>query len=144
MRRFALLFALFLAACDAPLLSSPTPTPICIQVAQPFFAQLQSLAREWDDANKLAGQTPRAALAQQIQNLQAIRRKVQDLQPPPCAVTAHQDLAGSMDAAVDAYLAFLGQKPDTEVQAAFQKASTLMDAFTKDIAAMSPTVMPTP
>lgn len=137
-----LLLILFLTACDAPLLSSPTPTPTCIVAAAPFFADLQSTAREWDDANKLAGTTPRAALAQQIQGLQTIRRKVQDMQAPECAVTAKNNLAASMDATIEAYLAFLGQKPDAEVTAKFQQANTLMEAFQRDIAAMSPS--PTP
>jgi len=133
-----LLFALILTACVAPFGAAPT----CAETAGPFITQLQSIAREWDDANKLAGTTPRASLAAQIQNLQAIRRKVQDVQAPECAKKAQTDLIASMDATIEAYLLFLGQKPDTEVTAKFTEANTLMDAFTKDVITLSATATP--
>lgn len=139
MRRFLpLLLFLSLSACAAPFGVAPT----CAQTAGPFLTQLQSLAREWDDANKLAGTTPRASLSAQIGNLQAIRRKVQDVQAPECAAQAQKDLTASMDATIEGYLAFLGQKPDADVKAKFDQASKLMDTFGKDIITMSGT--PTP
>lgn len=125
-----ILSLLTLSACGLP-------GQTCAQTAGPFLGQLQGLAREWDDANKLADQTPRASLAAQIQNLQAIRRKVQDLQAPDCAKPAQTDLAASMDAAIEGYLAFLAQKSDGEVKAHFDKAATSMESFRRDIAGMA-------
>lgn len=136
-RLLPILLLLALSACGLP-----GAAQTCAQTAGPFLTQLQSLAREWDDANKLAGTTPRASLAAQIQNLQAIRRKVQDVQAPECAAQAQKDLVGSMDTTIEAYLLFLGQKPDADVKAKFDQANTQMEAFTKDIITMSATATP--
>lgn len=128
----ALLLAL--AGCDgAPLLSSPTPTPTCAQLAQPFVKQFQAIAQEWDDAFKLANNTPRSALAAQITSLQAIRRKVQEVEAPSCATLAKQYLIDSMDNAINGLIAFLGQKPDKEVGDLFKLSNDKMAAFGKEL-----------
>src|SRR4051812_24475808 len=67
------------ASCSIPGLAS------CADQSEAFFGQVEPLARRWDDANKLAGQTPRMQLAGQIASLQAVRRDVEDLKPPECS-----------------------------------------------------------
>lgn len=134
-RLAALVLALILVACESPVAGlGATPTPTCEVQAVAYAAQIQSIAREWDDANTLAGQTPRASLSAQIDRLQAIRRKAQDETPPSCATAAHTALVGAMDKTIEGYLAFLGQKPDSEVSALFQQAGAQMTTYTQEVA----------
>jgi hypothetical protein len=114
----ALLVLYSFAACDAPQTG-------CADYA----GAIQPLAREWDDANKVANATPRSALAQQIANLQAVRRKVQDIPTPACGIELQAHLVKAMDATIDGYVAFLGQKGDPTVKAFFDTARTEMDAY---------------
>lgn len=119
-----LILALFLASCGVPGL-----TQSCAEQSKEFLDQIQPIAREWDDAAKLANQTPRMGLSVQIANLQAIRRKVQDMKPPECAKQVQEKLTESMDATIQGYLDFMTQKPDATVQASFKKANDAMLAF---------------
>lgn len=139
MKRIIVVLALYaLVACGNPLAAEPT----CQEQAAPALAQIQSAAREWDDANALAGQTPRSALAQQIESLQAARRKVQDITIPDCAAAVKQALVDSMDATIAGYIAFLGQKPDSTVQASFKTANDKMVLFGQEIVKLSATPVP--
>jgi hypothetical protein len=132
-RRFALaallIASLLLAGCGVPAIVAS-----CSEQSKPFLDQIQPLARKWDDANKLASQTPRMQLAVQIANLQAVRREAQDLKPPECAKPVHDALVGSMDATIQGFLDFMSQKPDATVQVNFTKANEQMIAFTKALA----------
>lgn len=127
-----LLFAfvlLFLAACgSAPLAVTPTsqpastPTLTCTDHAGPF----KTLAKQWDDANTLASQSPRMSLAPQIAELQKIRRDTEALTASECTKGAQTALVQSVDATIEGYLAFLGQQPDTTVQIHFASAQNAM------------------
>lgn len=116
--------------------------PSCAEQSKEGLAQLQGIAREWDDAYKLASQTPRAALSGQIASLQSIRRKAQDLALPDCASLAKTALVDSMDNSINGFIAFLGQKPETEVQALFKKANESMQAFGNAVITISATPAP--
>jgi hypothetical protein len=102
----------------------------CADQSSEFFSKVEPLARRWDDANKLANQTPRMQLAGQIASLQAVRRDVQDLTPPECSKPVQDSLVSAMDSTIQAYVDFLAQKPNTTVQASFTKASEQMAAYT--------------
>jgi hypothetical protein len=137
-RLLALVLALVLVACESPIAGlGATPTPTCEVQAAVYAVQIDSIAREWDDANTLAGQTPRASLSVQIDKLQAIRRKAQDQAPPTCAQAAHTALVGAMDKAIEAYLAFLGQRSDAEVSLLFEEANTRMITYGREIAKLT-------
>lgn len=128
-----------LTACGAPvgLAPEPAPSPVpCSQQAAAFIAQIEPLAREWDDANTLADSTPRASLSAQIDKLQATRRRATDLQAPDCAVAAKQSLVSAMDATIKGYIAFLAQKTDSEVKPLFTLAANHMDTFQQDMRAL--------
>jgi hypothetical protein len=101
----------------------------CAHQSEVFLGQIQTIARSWDDATALAGQTPRASLSAQIDKLQAIRRQTQALEPPECAQAAQTHLVASMDASIQAYIDFLGQKTDAVVTASFTRANESMDRF---------------
>ena len=127
-----ILLTLLLSACAVPFVGAT-----CAEQAKEPLAAIQSAAREWDDANKVAGQTPRSALAVQIAALQAVRRKVQDVQVPDCANAAKTALVQSMDASIDGYVAFLGQKSDGAVQNAFKLANDKMTLFGQEVIKLS-------
>jgi len=97
----------------------PLPTPTCAMQAAPFLKEIDPLAREWDDAVTLANSTPRASLSNQIEKLQALRRKVEALDAPECAAAVKAYLVDTMDAMTRGFIAFLGQKSDSQVQALF-------------------------
>lgn len=133
MRRAAVIVLLLsLTACAAPFVAQT-----CAEQSKEGLDKIQSAAREWDDANKVAGQTPRSNLSGQIAALQAVRRKVQDIAVPDCAMAAKQALIDSMDASIDGYVAFLGQKGDSVVQASFKVANEKMETFGKEIVQLS-------
>lgn len=131
-------FVCFLAACGVPGMAS------CSEQAKPFLDQLQPIAREWDDAAKLASQSPRMSLPTQIEKLQGIRRKAQDLTPPECAAAAKGHLIGAMDATIQAYFDFLSQKNDTTVKASFEKAGKEMTAYSQALVAIYAPPTPVP
>lgn len=126
------LCATVLAACGNPFVAAT-----CAEQSKEGLEKIQSAAREWDDANKLAGQTPRASLATQIAALQAVRRKVQDITVPECANAMKNALIASMDASIEGYVAFLGQKPDGTVQASFKLANDKMTEFGQEVVKLS-------
>ena len=134
MIKIVLIITLLLSACAVPFVGAT-----CAEQAAPAMTQIQAAAREWDDANKLAGQTPRSALAVQIGALQAVRRKVQDIGVPDCASAAKTALVQSMDASIDGYVAFLGQKSDGAVQNAFKLANDKMAVFGQEVVKLSAT-----
>lgn len=117
--------------------ASPFTVQTCAEQSAEAFTKIQSAAREWDDANKLAGQTPRSALAVQIAALQAVRRKVEDIQTPECAAAMKRALIASMDASIEGYVAFLGQKADSTVQASFKTANDKMAEFSQEVVKLS-------
>jgi hypothetical protein len=116
----------------------PIPTiPPCVSQARTFIDTAQPMAERWDDATKLADSTPRMGLAPQIAAMQTIRREAQALDAPSCAEQAKQFLLAAMDASVNAYIAFLGQQPDTEVQAGFATANQAMNRFQNELAVLT-------
>lgn len=125
-----------------PISSSPSAgaaapfAPSCAQQSRAFMAQVQPLAVEWDDAFKVAQSAPRMSLAGQIVSLQAIRRKAQDLSAPQCAFLVKQRLIDAMDNSINGLIAFLGQKPDSEVKQLFDQANKAMSDFGNEVKAL--------
>jgi hypothetical protein len=107
---------------------APTATPDCRrEIAEYNRATLAPLMAEWEDAFTLANNSPRIALAPQIATLQAIRRKLLDAQPAPCARETHQQFVTATDEIVAAFLAFLGQEPEYTVNRHFKNATALLE-----------------
>jgi hypothetical protein len=102
--------------------AAPTAVPTCQILAAGYIKQVEPLVREWDDAATLADNTPRVSLASQIEKLQDIQRRSEALQVPDCAATIQQSFIGQMSATNRAFVAFLGQKPQTTVDDLFAVA----------------------
>lgn len=117
-----------------PIPPTPTPAPCSTDDGKKVYDLLHQYAQEWDDAVTLANNTPRVALSAQIATLQRIRRDVQAQTYPTCAFAAGTALVTVMDTTIDGFLAFLGQKPDAEVAASFQRAAEQEKAFIAEMA----------
>ena len=111
-----------------PPTSTPLPTPIpCPKQIAEFMQEAQEIIQQFDDANALAGKTPRVALAQPVGRLQDTRRQVDKIQANDCAKHLKRHLGLYMDSVIMAYLAFMGQARDTEVSTMMDEARYLRD-----------------
>lgn len=109
------------------------PSPFsCVKQAEQFIGETEELFDEWDDANTLASTTSRIALAGPVGQLQALRRRATDLNPPACAEFVHAELIDYMDETVDTYIAFMSDASDSEMSRRFRDASEKLDRFKED------------
>jgi hypothetical protein len=74
------------------------------------LAKASKILTEWDDQNSVASQTPRIALANQISELQRIRREMVDFETPVCLGNWKFQVTSYMDDAIKGYLAFMGNE----------------------------------
>ena len=87
-----------------------------------YMEDLDEVLDEWDDAIDVAQSTSRISLAPQIDRLQKIRRRAEELELPAAALPAHGDLVDHMTATINGFLALLGQKDEEEVDSWFDRA----------------------
>ena len=80
-------------------------------------AKLKDLYARWSEAEKLAGSTPRIALAQQIGELQKIKAEARQLQLPNCQKYAKEHLVNAMQSSIDSFYSFSNQEANSAVQA---------------------------
>lgn len=110
-----------------------TPTPDCTNELRAYKDRVSPILIEWHDALQLAIQSPRMSLAPQIATLQAINRRVNEINPGLCVILAHMSLTKSMNESIDGLLAFLGQKSEEEQTAHFEKATKAMNEYSKAV-----------
>lgn len=156
MRRWMIALVLVLAACGgaeptAPVASNPTPqptaTPDCKTTATTYKSAVSNLLIEWDDSVKLADKTARINLTPQIESLQAIRRRFNEIARPDCADVAHQHLMTSLESTIDGYLAFLADESTSTTMEYFSTSAYEMKLYENAIdsaIAGVPFVEPTP
>lgn len=158
MRRLIVLATFILAACGAtpaaPAAPSADQLQATVQAAvaatsaavaaaippcdtQTFVKTLTPIAAEWDDAVKLAGNTPRGSLAPQIASLQEIRRRAKAVEAPDCAAGARDALVASMDATVDGFLTFMGGSTADAGSEKFAEAAAQMTTYVARMASLS-------
>ena len=101
----------------------------CRAKAADYEAQLKPLLSEYEEALALAGKSSRISLAPQVASLQELRRRTAAVEYPECAAKARDHLLAAMERAVDAFLAFMGQEPDTVVNLYFTKAGDDMRLY---------------
>jgi len=102
---------------------------------QKYHDAVDPIAKKWDDAVTLANSTPRMTLPNQISELQSIERDAETVEVDKCMADAHAELVTSMKATIDGFLAFLGEKPDQEITAHFQKADIHLTQWKKMLVA---------
>ena len=88
---------------------------------------------------------PRIALSPVIKDMQAIRREAQALELPTCARNAQNRLIDYMDVSINAFAAFMAQKPNSEVAGMLDAVKTRRaqyDAAVDALASVPGTVAP--
>jgi hypothetical protein len=125
---------------------SPTPTitstpQSCLIAEKAFYDDLLKLITEWGDADKLASSTSRIALSPQVANLQAIKRKVDALKPPPCMELAHIALVSLMDKTINGYLGFMAMKTDAELKPLIEEINKADEEFSNQLIGLLTTMV---
>ena len=92
---------------------------------------------EWGDATDLASKASRLSIVPQVANLQALKRKLDTIEPGACVATAHTSLSMSMNEEIEGFLSFIAQEADGTVSGHMQLANMYgkMAANKLDIAA---------
>lgn len=109
---------------------TPTPQPTCsLSDGRKVRDALGDVVQEWLDAVNVASETSRLTLAPQVAELQRIRRTVNQMDWPDCATAAKVALVGSMDSTINGFLAFMANKPDSEVKTYFDQSAQSIDIF---------------
>lgn len=101
------------------------------------MSQLQQIAERWDDANSIAGSAARIALAAPVSDLQKIKREANELGVPGCLAPAKRTLLASMEASIDAYLAFMQRNDDLTVSTKMLLAETKKSTFASELRRVS-------
>jgi len=115
--------------------SSQKAMPIsCYQLTQDYRTQVEELAQDWDDINKLAGNTPRMQLAILISKMQDVRTEFNNLDVPDCANETQSLMLNYMDATIEGYMSFLADEDDIYVQRHFESASHYFDLWSSSLA----------
>lgn len=133
----------FLPASPTPTATATatfTPTPVpCVVQAESFVEDVEALFDDWDDATRLADNTARIALSGPVQQLQEIRRAVNDLDPPACAEPVQRAFISYMNFTIDGFLAFMAEEPHEKQ---FEDAQVKLDLFIREFADLKAGAMP--
>lgn len=112
-------------------LDTPTPEPqlLCADQAADYLAELDDLRARWMDALEIADSTARMSLAGPVGELQDIRREIGALEGPECARMAGAALYMHADAAIDGFLLFMQDEPESQIDAKFDEAFDALDVY---------------
>ncbi len=126
--------AVLLAACTSAPAAPPTPTtvpPCTMTDGRRVVDVLRQYAREWDDTIKLADTVPRIQLATPVGQLQRIRGEVQAQEWPACGQYGQRLLVEAMDAHIQGFLSFMGNRPGYEAE--ISRAEELLEQFHREL-----------
>lgn len=119
---------------------APTPTPDCRDEILAYKQEtLFPILDEWQDAYDLASSSSRIALGPPVAMLQEINRRLKRIEPSKCALSTHIFFIQATDTVIDGFLAFMANKPDSEVQAHFETAAILLNILTEETPTPTPT-----
>jgi len=108
--------------------ATPTPEPgYSKEELEAYLELAQPLLDEFNDTLEIAGSTARIALAPVVSELRRIQREFRRLECPEIAKTAHAYFSDGMDFGIQAFLAFMAQESDAEVERLFKKGREAMD-----------------
>lgn len=159
MRRLILIGLLILTGCGGPTPEQQAATATtqsleattqaaadCRALAVAYGKEMDPIFKEWDDQAKLADQTGRGQLAPQIASLQTIKRKADAVTPPDCAKVAHGHMIIGMNEIIDAFLAFMAQKPEADYSPKFKSGLNHFNQYQLELtkATTAPTAVPAP
>jgi hypothetical protein len=95
--------------------------------------QLKDIMTRWDDADTIAANTGRIALATPISNLQSIRQETKNLEVPGCLNDARSDFVTAMDSTINGYLTFMREGNNAVVSNYFSVANDYLGWGAKKI-----------
>lgn len=78
----------------------------CSVETESYLNRIGPIIQEWDKALEVANITPRIIIYQSILQLEAIKRKAQNIEPRPCVREAHIDLLDYMSNVINMFSAF--------------------------------------
>lgn len=141
MKRLLLVALLLVGCAGAPAVAEPTAIPeptatlTCAEASADYRAAVDGILTTWDDANAVAGSTARISLSGPVQDLQAIARDVDALDPPPCADKAHSLLTDYMRRVIDGYLSFMAQEANAENK--LNQANNILQQWAEEYATLT-------
>lgn len=89
------------------------------------------------DAYQMASLSAPAAMMSPVTQMQQILMDTKEVAVPACLQTAKTELVTSMEDGIRAFLAFMEQEPEVEVQRLIEKSSTHLDNFTTELEAVN-------
>lgn len=133
-----LLIAIIISGCSGSFGFGPTPTPDPCSPTEikKYIDSIDDVSRRFDDALQLALSTSRISLSPVVADLQTIRRDAEDLEVPECAIDAKGWLILYIDTTIEAFLNFMAQEPDSQVQSKFKLASQYLLSYQEALAEM--------
>lgn len=109
-------------------------------------AKMMGITEKYIDAFALASSTSRIALAGSIESMQEIKREANAVEVPQCLEEAKYWQIQAMEADINAFMLFMAQASDRDVNSAFDLANQYWDTTTKlinEIGACMPNCVPT-
>lgn len=116
---------------------TPSPTPTCAQQTEVYRQEAADWLERFEDATELAASTSRMSLAGPISDMQTLARDVKDIEHPPCADMAQARMENYAATMVDAFLMFLSQEDDADVNATFDEALLLQAQVYESLAELA-------
>ena len=121
MKRLLLIVVILLIGC------TPVNTYCPKDEATIAYKELTSLSERWKDGFNLAASTSRMNLPTVIESLQSIKQDTNALEVPECLYQPHYQFVRSMEAGIDAFIAFMSEKPDFEISEKLKESNSFMD-----------------
>jgi len=88
---------------------------------------------EFADLHELAASSSRISLGPVIADMQDLRRKAENLDPPQDARMAQIYLINALDAEIDGFLAFMANEDEEVVSRYFESAAKNLNSFTDEM-----------
>lgn len=105
----------------------------CAQANPEFMVTFRAIKAEWNDTLSLAQKTPIIGMAGPIADLQAIKRKMEALGAPSCAVQVRQSMLTSMTVTIDVLIQAMTERDESILAASFSQAIALSATAAVDI-----------
>jgi hypothetical protein len=100
--------------------------------------QISVLIGKWDDTARIAGRTPRIALANPVSDLQKIKQEVQAVIVPECLKYPRNQLVSGMNMVIEGYLSFMAQETDSKIGNNLSSGIRLMKEYENAASACKP------
>ncbi len=111
-----------------------TPDPCTSENLPKAVDEIHRFMREFDDVSSLAGSVPREQLAEQIANMQRIRREAEDQGIAFCLADLKAYQLSHMNVVINTLIAFLGGSDQATIDQGIELARQYHDDYTLELA----------